>query len=761
MNIMSDSTPHTPKEDVIEFGRLFGVLLDHKWFIIIVTVLFMAYGVTYGRLATPIYQGDVLLQIERRSNVSPLGDLSNALGVAGELNNTSAEIQILQSRLVLGKAVDRMGQDTIVRPVTMPIIGEYVLRNGIKRPDFPIQVPYVNDYVLTSGIPQPAFMERLPYVWGGDRLEVARFMLAEHRRGNVVTVERDSDDLYRVKVDGQEIGTGKIGQQGTFLNGDLELLIDEFQAPAGVQYQLAKRNRNGYIRSLGGRLQINEVGGGRGSSTGILRMSMTGPEPQEIVHSLNAVADTFLTQNVERQSAQAEQSLAFLEEQTPELRSQLTAAEERLNNYRANLDSVDLSSEAQAAIQRYISIESQINELEFQEAELAQRYTTSHPSYRALLRQKNHLQQEKALLNDRVNELPAAQQEVLRLTRDVEVTQAIYVNVLNKVQELQVAKAGTIGNIRIIDRAEIRGMVAPQRSRITILATLLGVILAVGIVLLRALFRRGVETPDQIESAGMPVYATIPLSGQQNSLARRLKRWKHTRGGSSRDIMVGVLADRDPTDCAVEAIRGLRTSLHFAMLEGRNKRLMISGPSPGVGKSFVSLNLAAVAAQAGMKVLLVDADLRKGHIHHAFRMRSESGLADYLAKQLELDDIVKDSGIENLSLITRGSVPPNPSELLMQPRFTEALVQLDKRYDLIIFDTPPVLAVTDASVVGKRCETSLLVARFEKNPIREIQSAKRRLESNGLNVQGVILNAIERKASTASSHYGYYAYGNQ
>ncbi|WP_442905485.1 polysaccharide biosynthesis tyrosine autokinase [Halomonas sp. BC04] len=484
---------------------------------------------------------------------------------------------------------------------------------------------------------------------------------------------------------------------------------------------------------------------------------MTGPDPQEIVRSLDAVADTFLTQNVERQSAQAEQSLAFLEEQTPELRSQLTAAEERLNSYRAELDSVDLSSEAQAAVQRYIDIERRINELEFQEAEMAQRYTHSHPSYRTLLRQKRHLQNEKSQLNDRVNELPAAQQEVLRLTRDVEVTQAIYINVLNKVQELQVAKAGTIGNIRIIDRAEIRGMVAPQRSRITVLATLLGLTLAVGLVLLRALFKRGVETPDQIESAGMPVYATIPLSNQQQRLARRVKRWKNKRN-SGRDIMVGVLAERDPTDSAVEAIRGLRTSLHFAMLEGRNHRLMISGPSPGVGKSFVSINLAAVAAQAGMKVLLIDADLRKGHIHHAFRMRGEQGLADYLAKQLELDDIIKETSIDNLSFIPRGRVPPNPSELLMQPRFVEGLLQLDKRYDLIIFDTPPVLAVTDGCVVGKHCETSLLVARFEKNPVREIQAAKRRLESNGVDVQGVILNALERKASTAASHYGYYQY---
>lgn len=251
------------------------------------------------------------------------------------------------------------------------------------------------------------------------------------------------------------------------------------------------------------------------------------------------------------------------------------------------------------------------------------------------------------------------------------------------------------------------------------------------------------------------MYATIPLSSQQRSLVRRGKLRRNRTGD---DIISGVLATSNPADDAVEAIRGLRTSLHFAMLEGRNNRLMITGPSSGVGKSFVSINLAAVAAQAGMRVLIMDADLRKGRIHHAFRQHSGKGLAEYLANRVELDDIIQETPIDNLSLLSRGSVPPNPSELLMQPRFMEAMAQLGKRYDLIIIDTPPVLAVTDASVVGKHCGTSLIVARFERNPVRELIAAKRRLESNGLEVQGIILNAIERKASTASSYYGYYPY---
>lgn len=729
---MSNKPTTQPQaEETINLGRLFGVLFDHKWLIIFVTGLFMLMGIVHGMLATPIYQADALVQIERRSNVSPFGDVGNVLGV--EALNTPAEVQILQSRLVLGQVVDRLGRDIVIRPVEIPVIGDFVLRRGI---------------------PRPGFMVGYPHVWGDESIDVARFELADTRRGQNILVERSIDNRYRVFVNEEPVGSGEIGRVEAFLDGELELRIDSFDAAIGSRFHLMKQSRTGAIRSIGGRLQVTESGG-RGTPTGMLRMTMVGADREEILRTLDAVAETFLTQNVERQSAQAEQSLQFLEEQAPDLREQLVNAEQRLNEYRANLDSVDLSSEAQAAIQRYIELESRLNELEFQEAELAQRFTPSHPSYQALMRQKRQIEEDRAELNARVNELPAAQQEVVRRTRDVEVTQAIYVNVLNKIQELQVARAGTIGNVRIIDRAAISGLVAPNRARTTLLATLLGAILAVGGVLLRELLRRGVDSPEQIEAAGLPVYATIPLSTGQNKLARKVKRKKKR---ASQDIVVGVLADREPSDLALEALRGLRTSLHFAMLEGRNNRLMITGPSPGVGKSFVSINLGAVSAQAGKRVLLVDADLRRGHIHHAFGKDSENGLADYLSHQADLDEIIQPTGMENYWVITRGTAPPNPSELLMQPRFTEAMEELSRMFDLIIVDTPPVLAVTDASVVGKQCDTTLLVARFETNPVREIMAAKRRLESNGLVVQGAILNAMEKRASTAAGHYGYYFY---
>lgn len=722
-----------PADDEIDLGRLFGLLLDHKWLIIAVTALFAFAGVVYALLATPVYQADALVQVERRSSISPLGDLGSIFGEETD-SRTTAEVQILRSRMVLGQVVDRLELDTQVTATPLPFFGDALRRRGIER---------------------PGFMAGRAAVWGGEHLELGLFEVADSLRGQPLTLRSRGEGRFQLLLDDRVLGEGEAGRLARFQGDDIQLRVAELTAPAGAEFTLVKRSRAAAVRSLAGRLSVSEVGGGRNASTGMLSLTLTGTDTREIKRALDTVAEVFLLQNVERQSAQAEQSLSFLEEQAPELRGQLSAAEDRLNTYRVDMDSVDLSSESRAAIEQFIEIERQLNELEFQEAELAQRFTPSHPSYQALMRQKRFLQEERAELNQRVNQLPAAQQEVVRLTRDVEVTQAIYVNVLNKIQELQVAKAGTVGNVRIIDDALVGpGPIEPKKPLIVVLATLLGGMLSVGIVLLRGLLRRGVESPEQIEAAGLPVYATVPLSDVQQKLVKRIK---HKRDRHGQEVATAVLAEKAPADTSIEALRGLRTSLHFAMMEAGDNRLVITGPSPGIGKSFIAVNLGAVCAQLGQKVLVVDADMRKGHVHYAFGGKSEGGLSELLSGKAGLQDVIRAGNQEGLSYIARGSSPPNPSELLAHQRFSEFLEEASRRFDLVIIDTPPVLAVTDATVVAKQCGTTLMVVRFQLNPIKEIQIATRRLETAGVTTKGAILNAMERKAAT-SYGYGYYNY---
>ncbi|KAA0017929.1 polysaccharide biosynthesis tyrosine autokinase [Salinicola corii] len=726
----TSTTSAAGNHEEIDIRRLLGILLDHKKWVMASVLGFALIGILYASLATPIYRADALVQIESDSpGNNPLQEVTSLLG---EKPPTLSEIEIIRSRMVLGQAVDLLNLDINVAPVTLPIVGAFFQRQRIGR---------------------PGFAKGWGHAFSGETVAVSEMPMSDTYLGKTFTLEIQDSYTYRLRdADGKSLGSGKVGQLSTFLNGDVAIRVTSIQAPAGAEFTVQHVPRLAAINGLRGRFEVGEAG----SETGILSWSLTGPDPDATKKTLNTVADIYYSQNVQRQSEEARKSLEFLNTQVPQIRDQLNQSEEKLNEYRESRDSVDLSLETKSVLDRIVNLESQLNELEMSEAEISQRFTKSHPTYQALLEKKAQLQRERDNLDKQVKGLPETQQEILRLQRDVEVTNEIYVQLLNKVQETKIAEASTVGNVRVLDAAEVLpAPVAPNKPLLVAVAIIVGLIVGVAAVFLRALFNRGIETQEQIEDLGLPVYATIPLSDEQGKLNRRVKR---SGKDQSRSFSSGLLAARNPADVSVEALRGLRTSLHFAMLEAGDNRLMITGPSPGVGKSFVSVNLAAVCAQAGQRVLVVDADMRKGQVHSAFGAASENGLSDVLSGKQGLEQVIRPvDNVENLHYVARGMAPPNPSELLMTSRFSEFLAQVSERFDLVIVDSPPILAVTDAAIIGKQVGTTLILARFQTNPVKEMELAISRLKTAGVEPRGAIFNAVERKAATEYG-YGYYHY---
>lgn len=352
--------------------------------------------------------------------------------------------------------------------------------------------------------------------------------------------------------------------------------------------------------------------------------------------------------------------------------------------------------------------------------------------------------------------MPETQQEILRLSRDVESGRAVYMQLLNRQQELNIAKSSAIGNVRIIDDAETQAKpVKPKKILIVLIGIVLGAVVSAGLVLLRVFLRRGIESPEQLEELGINVYASIPVAEAYSKTSGNEKGW---RKNTVTDIP-GFLAIDNPADLAIEAIRGLRTSLHFAMMESRNNILMISGASPNAGKTFVSTNLAAIISQTGKKVLFIDTDMRKGYTHKLFNTNNNNGLSDILSGKVEAIGSIKNITSAGFDYISRGVVPPNPAELLMHRRFGELLKWASENYDIVILDTPPILAVTDAAIIGNYVGTTLLVARFELNTAKEIDVSIKRFEQSGVVVKGCILNGVVKKASSyygyGYNHYGY------
>ncbi|PSV22662.1 tyrosine-protein kinase [Photobacterium leiognathi subsp. mandapamensis] len=714
-NLANKATPNT--SDEIDLGKLFGILVDSRWSIIVTTLLFTFIGIAYALLATPVYKADALIQVEQKSTGMPAlgGDMAELFSSE---STATTEIEIIKSRMVLGETVDKLNLTVVATPNYMPVIGK-----GLAR---------------LSG--------------ESASIAISRFILPEYMQPNgyVLTVTNSEKGKYTLaNSEGREILQGRVGEL-VEQNG-ISLFVTDIHAKDEATFTLSKISRLDAIQNLQRDLSISE----RGKQTGILQLSMTGENRSEIKDILNDISQNYFLQNVERNSAEAEKSLVFLKKHLPEIKAQLNNAEERLNQYRQLNESVDLNLEAKSALEVMVNVEAQLNELTFKESDISQRFTKEHPAYIALLDKRKTLLAEKARLNKRVEKLPKTQQEILRLTRSVEVNQQIYVELLNKVQELSIVKASTVGNVRILDSAQTYSQaVKPKKALIVVLATLLGGMLSVAISLLRAAFHKGVETPDQIEELGLPVYASIPLSDSQTELLKKQKGKKNNL-----TVEQTLLSVYNPADLSIEALRSLRTSLHFAMMEAKNNVLMISGPSPGIGKSFVSANLASVIAKAGQRVLVIDADMRKGRMETQLCTDSKPGLSDYLCGKQEFGNVVRETGVDGLDFIPRGDTPPNPSELLMHPRFKALVEWAQQNYDMVIVDTPPILAVTDAAIVGAHVGTTLLVGRFEQNTVKEIDVAKNRFEQNGIEVKGFILNAIIRKASsTYGGNYGYYNY---
>lgn len=705
----------TNDADEIDLGRLLGELVDHRKLIIAVTSLFTLCALIYALFATPIYQADALIQVEQKQANAILSNLSQML--PDSQPQSEPEIALLKSRMILGKTVDDLNLQAVIKPKYFPIFGRGWQRLSGKK---------------------------------DGELVVSRLYLPTSEDIDVPKVELTVKDNEHFVVKGDDFTfNGKVGE--LLDDKGISIKVDKIDAEPGSKFTISYITRLEAITKLQEVLSVAD----QGKDTGILVLSITGDNPELITNIIDSISNNYLSQNIARQAAQDAKSLEFLSNQLPKVRNDLDVAEDKLNEYRRKNDSVDLSLEAKSVLEQIVNVDNQLNDLTFRESEISQLYTKEHPNYKALMEKRKTLQEEKAKLNKRVSVMPETQQEILRLSRDVESGRAVYMQLLNRQQELNIAKSSAIGNVRIIDNAVAQTKpVKPKKIVIILIGFIFGSVVAIGIVLLRVFLRRGIESPEQLEELGINVYASIPVSEAFANNAVKKASWKN----KNYDIKQAFLAVENPADLAIEAIRGLRTSLHFAMMESRNNILMISGASPNAGKTFVSTNLAAVIAQSGKKVLFIETDMRKGYTHNLFNVENTKGLSDILSGKMTVERAIQPLSMAGFDFIARGAVPPNPAELLMHKNFDALLSWASQNYEIVVLDTPPILAVTDAAIIGNYVGTTLLVARFEQNTAKEIEVSVRRFEQSGVIVKGCILNGIIKKASSYYS-YGYNHYG--
>ncbi|AKT30114.1 polysaccharide biosynthesis tyrosine autokinase [Pseudomonas syringae pv. actinidiae] len=740
MTVMSRPTLDYYQDARIDLATVLRILFDQKALILWTVGLFFLIGLAYAVLSTPVYQANAMIQIEpRKIGIEGTPEVS---GKPLSVSQATTEIELIKSRALLGKVVDDLQLNVLQKPDLFPVIGPYLYRTFAPGQDGALAEPL---WGLSH------------YAWGGEKIEVFQLEVPEHLLGEKLTLTAGKPGQFVLYDSDHNRLLG--GAVNRVIEGNgVKIQIAALLARPGTDFTVSRQRTLGTALIYQNRLKIAEAG----RDSGIIYLSIEDQDAQRANRILDQISRLYVRQNVERSSAEAAQRLQFLRSQLPAVRKQLEESEAALNAFQTSARSVDLSIETKGLLDQVVHLDSMLSELKLKRVELERLYTREHPTYRSLMSQINQLEQQKQGLLKKIETLPMTQQELLRLTRDMQVTSQTYTLMLNKSQEQDILRAGNIGNVRVIDNADsnIEKPVKPMKTLIVLIATLLGALTAMVITFVRQAFYRGVESAEVIENLGMPVYASLPYSRQQERLEKRGKSTpgEERHGKDNQAAQVSrLLSITAPSELAIESLRSLRTSLHFAMLEARNNVLMISSPTPGAGKSFVSSNLAAIIAQTGKRVLLIDADMRKGYLHRLFGLQPKHGLSDTLAARLRSTEVINQTRIRHLDFISCGFAAPNPSELLMHDNFHKMLAELSPLYDLILVDTPPILAVTDATLVGRQAGTCLVVARFGMTTVKEIEACKRRLGQNGILIKGAIFNAVVRKATT--SDYDCAAYG--
>ncbi|HZH42814.1 MAG TPA: polysaccharide biosynthesis tyrosine autokinase [Lysobacter sp.] len=717
-----------PRNDEIDLRTVVGVLTDHKWLILIGTGLFFLASALYLLVATPRYEASAIIQVDQ--SPSPLPGLSALPGADMLPSQDSAavtEIPLLASRQVLGDTVRKLSLDIEVEPVRLPVLGDFFARRFDPERDGPVASPKLG---MSS------------FGWGGEGVAFDRLDVPQELISKPMQLTAGEGGTFTLSSEGRTLVQGRVG--ATMQGNGVTVKVRELRANPGMRFEVQRHDTLAVIEKLRSDIEIAE----QGRDSGVISLRYAHANPLVAKKVLEEVTTTYVGHNQTRTSAEAAKRLAFVREQLPKVEKQLERAQAALTAFQSRTRTLDVATQNQSLMSQALALESSIAQLRVQQAEIAGRYTANHPTHRSILEQIGRFERQKAALEGRISRLPDTQEGLFRLTRDLEVINRTYANLLDQEQQLDIAQGSAVGTARIIDPADVRMDEPTNPKAIPVLAggTSLGALLMMGFVLLRHTLRRGVEDPADLELIGVPVYASIPYSQRARAAMARPK------GHSN------LLALTAPHDIAMEALRGLRTNLLLARLKGGNNLLMVAAPSPGVGKTFVCANLAASIAQSGQRVLLVDADMRRGTLHEALGTRAENGLSDVLNGKLTLEEALRAvPGVENLTLLTRGEVPPNPSELLMNPNFEKMLKDVAPRFDVVLIDTPPVLAVTDAAVIGYHVGTTLMVARYGLSQQREVELAVQRLEQNGVEVAGAIFNGVEnsKAAPYAYAHYEY------
>lgn len=720
-----------PRAD-FDIGPFLDLLRANRVMILVVTIVLTLLGIGYAIFARPTFESQILLQVEDNPNAAN-NVLETVQQMFDQKSVTSDEIDILSSRLVLSRVVDKYHLNVSVEPRYFPLLGRWIATKKRR----------ANDLSLSS----PGLLGWGGFVWGAEHAELGTFEVPPRLYGQKFKLVAEAGGRYRLlgsfsDMDLDIDAQGQLGQPLTVPTayGPIRLVVTQLNALPGAAFKLSRVAVVTAVDDLSRAMQVTQPT----KDSDLIQASLRGYDSQGIANVLNEIGDQYVFQDAERRSSEAQKSIDFLNRDLPRLKHQLEQAEDAYNAFRAQHLTLDLNVQDNNVLQQSVDAQTRMGELEQKRSELLARFTPRHPEVIAVDAQLDALRGRLAQIEATTRQLPELEQQQVRLKRDVQVNTDLYTSLLNNLQQLDLARASK-GNARVVDHATVADRpVKPKRKLVVALAALMGLCLGIVIAWLRQRLFGGITQTHEIEaSTGLPVLASILYSNEQARIDRRRP------AGSG----VPVLAHAQRDCLTVDSLRSLRSALRTTLPEAHNNIVLISGAEPNVGKSFTSANLAAVLAASNQRVLLIDGDLRRGNLGRHFNVAASPGLSELIGGETTLERAVHREVLPKLDLITRGSVPQHPSELLLGAPLGDLMRAASANYDVVIIDSPAVLPVDDAATLGQHAGTALIVARHRVTTVARLAEATKRLSQAGVLLKGVVLNGQQPSARMHGYQY--------
>ncbi|AUT61841.1 capsular biosynthesis protein [Paraburkholderia terrae] len=738
---------------------MLNLMRDHIWEIVAATVAVFLLAVAYQLIATPVYSADVLVRVDPPE--------PNALGLALQTQEAlpppapspSTEMGVMRSRTVLDPVIDRYRFDVSIKPRRIPIIGD------------------IADKFSTPGEPNGAWLGLKSFAWGGEVVKVGYLNVPQNLEEEKLSLIALGDGAYELLgPSGEFLIKGTVGKPAE--GNGISMVVNQLAARPGTHFEVIRWNSVDATKRFMDVVKITD----KVKDSGLIQIEYADKSPSKAAEVANALGQQYLAAAIAGRQLNDTQTLNFIKGELPRLLADLRKSEEALKSFRANSNSMQPTTEAQSYLQGGLDLDRQIASLELQRTQLLEKYAPGSRWIQSVDTQLAQLKKTKAEFDGRFQGMPASERESVDLIRAQKVAETVYMGMVQKAEQLTVRRASTTGGAHILDTAvRPHRPVKPDPLIVLPGGFVLGLVAGVFIVFMRRHVLVGVTDPRYVERRlSVPVVGEVLFSHQQSLLDRGLpaaarkplpgaggrSALQMQRGAEGSEAATGekidpsfgtsgnkILAERFPHDASVEALREVRTAMARDLAHTRNNIVMVTGPTTSAGKSFVAANLATLHAEAGARVALIDGDMRRGHLAAFFSQSNRGGLSEVLAERMPLRDVLRQVGIEGVTFMSCGARPENPAALLTRPRFREILQRLSSHFDLVIVDTPPFLAVTDASIIANETGASLLVLRSGMQTEEEIADTIKKIERAGGRVAGAVFNGIPLRRSTRN--YGY------